>query len=288
MLKKLLYPLILCLVLSAGCNPGVFIEDYVAIQASENEFVIPDTGDTINISINKEDWIINSVGLMDSIGTNYMGHVRENGEIRRSVRMELNGLGKIWKDYIFGGFSIIRDSYDSLTVIMEPNFTYQERYLYIVLTTELETLVIKIEQKPSQGFVVDKIEWKNEGMIAYVSNIANANNFDRVISIDEHLFWNGERTNRYFMFDILNKDFIELPIPDAYPTDEKLTFSGETIKLDPYSTEYTIEIPQTKWTVHRFQEYDTSFDIHLKHVADDNIKVCFRSGFRSKAPIFDD
>ena len=125
-------------------------------------------------------------------------------------------------------------------------------------------------------------------MITYVSNIANATNFDRVITIDKHLYRNGEKTQRYFMFDILNKDFIDLPIPDAYPTDEKLTFSGETIRFDPYSTEYTIEMAQTKSTVHQFREYDTSFDIHLKHVADDNIKVSFTSGFRSRAPIFDE
>ena len=288
MFKKYKYSLILCLVLFAGCNPGVFIEDYVAIQASDTEFLIPDTGDTLNISINKEDWIINSVGLMDSIGTFYIGHIKENGEIIRSVRLEMDGLGEMWSNYIFGGFRIIRDTYDGLTVIMGPNLTYQERYLYIVLTTELETLVIKIEQKPSQGFVVDKIDWKTENMITYVSNIANATNFDRLITIDKHLYRNGEKTQRYFMFDILNKDFIDLPIPDAYPTDEKLTFSGETIRFDPYSTEYTIEMAQTKSTVHQFREYDTSFDIHLKHVADDNIKVSFTSGFRSRAPIFDE
>jgi hypothetical protein len=159
MSAKVLKYLLLCLAIIAGCNKVAFIEDEDRFKISENDIFIPDIGDTRHISLNKEDWIIESVEMSDSIGHHFLGNINENGHILTSTRMQMKGLGEIWTETTYGGFRITREEYDALTVHMGPNLTYRERNLKIILRSGVETIELNCIQQPSQGYVIDRIEW---------------------------------------------------------------------------------------------------------------------------------
>ena len=59
--------LTLCLALLAGCNKVAFIDDAARLEVSANDLVIEDTGGTVTIAVNQEDWMIHSRRETDSI-----------------------------------------------------------------------------------------------------------------------------------------------------------------------------------------------------------------------------
>lgn len=309
--------LLLCLALMAGCNNTVFIEEEDRLKVSENETVLPDTGDTLHLSMSKEDWIITSVELKDCFGTTFIGNVREHGKLRTSTRMDMKGLGEIWKDYRFGHFKIIRDRYDALTVCMGPNLTHQDRALHIAMENEVESLELCYTQKATEGFVVDRIEW-DELASSVISSQMQANAFTIINNTEEDFTvevepYKGCRRTVFVELDfdekpgersellyILGEENIEIPIPDSYPDNGKLSFSGRSLFLNAedglYDHEAEFDTSEVITTTAgpgtrqikvylNYMEYYAHFRIYLKHVSDPETALCWSGQIHSKAPI---
>ncbi len=318
MSEKVLKYLLLCLAVIAGCNKVAFIEEEDRFRISENDIYLPDIGDTRHISLNKEDWIIESVEMTDSIGHHFLGNISENGRILTSTRMQMKGLGEIWTETTYGGFRIIRDEYDALTVRMGPNLTYQERNLKIVLRSGVETIELSCIQQPSQGYVIDRIEWdenvsaiESEMKIERVENLIN--HTDTEVSVPIYPFqdcrrivavWHdrnsGDTTiSPDVLMDILRTSSFELKIPSPLPAEGGLVFEGESLEVRRNQVTYyrDLDLGQKEPTVIQagrgvyiieiylnYILYDTCFHVYLKHARHQDMTICHTLKLSSLAP----
>lgn len=279
--------LLLSLALLVGCNKEAFIEDTERLKVSANDIIVPDTGGTMQVNLNKEDWIIELVSLTDEIGKHYTGNVMEGGQLRESCRMEMKGFGEIWMEYLLGGFKVTRNDNQSLTVCLEANHTYQERTLSVILKCGIETLELRFIQKPSEGFVIDRVEWDNpESTSSSTRKITSQ--LQREIFIKEAMSIRNKLTFRHYVLKILNVQSITLTIPDSVPTDGKLTFSGDSIELDDRSS-YKLDVDgrgNLSGTHVKYLSYNTTFRLYLKHIKDESITLCVTGTFFSTSPDF--
>ena len=296
MRNNIITHLTLCMALLAGCNKVAFIDDAARLEVSANDLVIEDTGGTVTIAVNQEDWMIHSVEMED-----------RNGKVPYKG---LDGVGEIMYENEFGGFRITRDSYDSLTVSMEPNFTNQERQLHITLKGTIETVELNIIQNPTEGFIIDHIEWDEEPEITEDILLSKSyrfvNDTDDELSIiidpyesacrtmwfesDNHLFWLS-------ISEILVSDNLDMPIPGPYPENGKLVFDGHIIDnpiatiIEPMefdkTNESTYNLGYGTHFIHVYLNnisYKTGYNIHMRHVTDSNVTKIFSGTFTSKTP----
>ena len=318
MSAKVLKYLLLCLVIIAGCNKVAFIEEEDRFKISENDIFIPDIGDTRHISLNKEDWIIESVEMRDSIGHHFLGNINENGHVLTSTRMQMKGLGEIWNETTYGGFRITRKEYDALTVHMGPNLTYRERNLKIILRSGVETIELNCIQQPSQGYVIDRIEWdetvsaiESEMKIERVQNLIN--HTDTEVSVPIYPFqdcrrilavWHDRNTGDTtispdVLMDILRTSSLELDIPSPHPAEGRLVFEGESLKVIRNQTTYyrDLDLEHNEPTILKagrgvhvveihlnYILYDTCFHVYLKHARHPDITLCHTLKLSSLAP----
>ena len=288
--------LTLCLALLAGCNKVAFIDDAARLEVSANDLVIEDTGGTVTIAVNQEDWMIHSVEMKD-----------RNGKVPYKG---LDGVGEIRYENEFGGFWITRDSYDSLTVSMKPNFTNQERQLHITLKGSIETVVLNIIQNPTEGFMIDHIEWDEEPeiteeiLLSKSYRIVNDTEDELSITIDpyesacrtmlfesdNHLFWLS-------ISEILVSNNLDMPVPGPYPENGRLIFDGHIIDnpiaaiIDPMefdkTYETTCDLGYGTHFIHVYLNnisYKAGYKIHMRHVTDCNVTKIFSGTFTSETP----
>ncbi len=128
---RYIYCLLSGLFLLTGCNPDVFVDKDEILTVSANTFVFSDTGDTLKLSLNRQDWSIKSVLYTSLEKPIFQGTVNEEGIAKYPAMMQLEGLGEIWVNNPLDGFKIVRDSFDSLTVIMQPNYNFEDCRLQI-------------------------------------------------------------------------------------------------------------------------------------------------------------
>lgn len=286
---------IICLVLGlavfAGCNDDVFVKEQDVLASSVESYEFPDTGDTLNISLNKDDWYIKGVVYTDEDGLHDKGYVKEDGNIRKPVPMALQGLGEVWIERRMNGFKVVRDKADGLTVIMDPNFNDHGCGLHIFLATETQLLELIFTQKPSEGLVIDRVEWdenlKAVGTIMVTKNDPTV--AKRNIYIQGGMHKGEYVVTRQDLMKLLNADSIELPIPDPYPLDKTLTFSGIHMTLLPDVNSYEIDVWPDSESIMlpervEYLRYRTDFHIYVKHVRDDSISLCFTGSFTNETP----
>ena len=107
----------------------------------------------------------------------------------------------------------------------------------------------------------------------------------------------GERSELLY---ILGEENIEIPIPDSYPENGKLSFSGGSLILNAedglYDHEVEFDISETITTTAgpetrqikvylNYLEYHAHFRIYLKHVSDPETTLCWSGRIHSKAPL---
>lgn len=83
----------------------------------------------------------------------------QDGVTRYPSIMSMSGLGEIWEDKTLNGFKLIRDHYDALTIIMNPNYSHHSCELQITLVKDFQMLDLSFTQIPSHGYLIDRIEW---------------------------------------------------------------------------------------------------------------------------------
>ena len=159
MLKRLIIFLLSCLFLVVGCNPGVFIGEDDRMTVSVDSLQVADTGDTLNISLNQDDWYIQQVLYLLGHYAYHEGDVTQDGVTLSSIPMQMEGFGEISARCDYNRFKIIRDKYDELTIILSPNLTNKECELRLYLKKGIQTKTVIIIQRPSEGFVIDRVEW---------------------------------------------------------------------------------------------------------------------------------
>ena len=72
----------LILVMLAGCNDEVFVSEQDVLISSVESYEFPDTGDTLNISLNKDDWYIKGIVYTDQDDIYDKGYVKEDDTIK--------------------------------------------------------------------------------------------------------------------------------------------------------------------------------------------------------------
>lgn len=292
MASQVLKYIILSLVLLTGCNRYAFIDDADRLNISVSDTVFPDTGGTRQVYMDKDDWTIDFVVLTDYIGKHDHGNVIEGESLRQSTRMEMKGFGEIWLEYLLGGFRIIRNEDRSMTVSMEPNLTYYERTLTIILRCGIETLELQFTQKASEGIVIDRVEWDPPlSSSSSTRKIVSQYTLEREIYIYEDMSIGNTVTSKYYVISLLDAHSVMLPIPDASLTDGQLTFSGDSIQMDRNNNSYKIPVENEdiypgsiSGAYVKYISYMTNFHIHMKHVKDDSITLCFTGKFNSNSP----
>lgn len=289
--KKYIILLLLSLVLSAGCNDEVFVREQDVLFSSVESYEFPDTGDTLNISLSKDDWYIKGIVYTDHDDIYDKGYVKENDTIKNSVPMALQGLGEIWLDRKRNGFKVIRDRLDGLTIVMDPNFSDKGTGLHMFLATETQILELIFTQRASEGFVIDRVEWddKLKTIGSFMVTHPNPTFAKRKIYIPEGMYIGESPISRSGMMQLLNEDSVILPIPDPYPEDKTLTFSGISMELLPDVNSYEIDVyPDSEAIVLpervEYIHYITNFHIYVKHVSDDSINFCFTGRFDNETP----
>ena len=299
MLKRSIIFLLSCLFLVVGCNPGVFIGEDDRMTVSVDSLQVADTGDTLNISLNQDEWYIQQVLYLLGDYAYHEGDVTQDGVTLSSIPMQMEGFGEISARCDYNRFKIIRDKYDELTVILSPNFTYKECELRLYLTKGIQTKTVIIIQRPSEGFVIDRVEWDEKLSSVGSMSIESADikrKYTRRLYIEGLMHTgDGSRMWRSYLMKLLDVDSIRLQIPDPYPVDLTLTFSGEYIDLHPDKDIYEIDMsPVTKegggdasigpYASARFITYGTDYSIYVRHVRDSNIVLCFTGTFFNESP----
>lgn len=293
---RYIYCLLSGLFLLTGCNPDVFVDKDEILTVSANTFVFSDTGDTLKLSLNRQDWSIKSVLYTSLEKPIFQGTVNEEGIAKYPAIMQLEGLGEIWVNNPLDGFKIVRDSFDSLTVIMQPNYNFEDCRLQITLATDTQILDLIYSQIPSQGYIIDRVEWdellSSTGSCIY-NNVSTNKINQRKIYISNGMFLNGKKILRPTMMKILNVNSISLPIPDAFPDGNRLTFSGDTLELLSYIDDYELEMNPTRSdnissitpaAKVKYLTYSTDFHIYVKHTSDADVSLCFTGSFNNYTP----
>ena len=105
----------------------------------------------------------------------------------------------------------------------------------------------------------------------------------------------GSKMWRSYLMKLLDVDSIRLPIPDPYPVDMTLTFSGEYIDLLPNEETYYIDMRPVASEVSskpsispnayaKFITYHTDYSIYVRHVREGSIELCFTGSFSNESP----
>lgn len=126
--------------------------EFNLIDPSTSLIEMEGEGGEIEISFTYPDWkiarIINQNGNVNISGNSYS---LDGSPIRENYTLKLDSLGRmdaIWTDK---GFSIIRNSYTSLKIIVKENSTDEDFNFIIILESEKESKEIQVNQK--------KIKW---------------------------------------------------------------------------------------------------------------------------------
>ena len=135
--------------------------EFNLIDPSTSLIEMEGEGGEIEISFTYPDWkiarIINQNGNVNISGNSYS---LDGSPIRENYTLKLDSLGRmdaIWTDK---GFSIIRNSYTSLKIIVKENSTGEDFNFIIILESEKESKEIQVNQKKSNGYAFKKIEYK--------------------------------------------------------------------------------------------------------------------------------
>lgn len=281
---------LLFILVFTGCNSDVFIEERNILRASLTEYEFPDTGDTLKLFFNQQNWGIKNVSFTTSEGTIYQGHIMQDGVTRYPSIMSMSGLGEIWEDKTFNGFKLIRDHYDALTIIMNPNYSHHSCELQITLVKDFQILDLSFTQIPSRGYLIDRIEWDPTITKSKQYNTSNWDErFIRKIYIPMNMYEGDNIVTRPELMQILKIDSLEFPIPDPYPEGRSLIFSGDAITIYPHIDLYKLDMSSlvedgTREHHNYYISYSADFYIYIRHKSDDSIVKCFQGHFANDSP----
>ncbi|MBP1613810.1 MAG: Uncharacterized protein H6Q13_1258 [Bacteroidetes bacterium] len=135
------------------------------IKPSTSSVSMEGEGGESVISFDNADWtiarVINKDGNMNIYGNTYS---KEGGLLTEATSLTLNGLGSMQSVWSDKGFTIVRDTPTSLKIILNENMTDDDFNFVVLLQLGQEEKEITVQQKKSEGYTFDKIEYAlNEG-----------------------------------------------------------------------------------------------------------------------------
>ncbi len=270
--------------------------EFNLIDSSISQIEMEGEGGETEISFTNPDWTI--AGIVNQNGNvNISGDIYslDGSPIRENYTLKLDSLGRmdaIWTDK---GFTIVRNSYTSLKVIVKENSTGEDFNFVIILKSENESKEIQVNQKKSQGYTFKKIEYNineydgdsifTKQGTTYGFNIQSVQEFTFApisgINIVKTSFFKSEEENA---FAWIASDSILVKVPSGIWNNE-LYFNGEesvyTNNLLISKSDYgkyteTINIPagNSRFSVKiQFRERIVSYSLYLINNRTKNEKV---------------
>nr|WP_320058136.1 hypothetical protein [uncultured Bacteroides sp.] len=181
------------------------------IKPSTNSVSMEGEGGESVISFDNADWtiakVINKEGNMSIYGNTYS---KDGGLLSENTSLTLSSLGSlqcVWPDK---GFTIVRDTPTSLKIILNENMTDDDFNFIILLQLGQEQKEITVQQKKSEGYTFDKIE--------YVLNEGDGDSIYTNESNRSYTFNYSEPSELKMdpMVDILQKSYFESTESDAF------------------------------------------------------------------------
>ena len=140
-----------------SCNKD---DDEPLIQPSATLIEMEGEGGETDVFIAGEDWhvagVINKNGNVNISGDSYS---IDGNLIRENYTLALEGLGRMDALWPNKGFSIVRNTPSSLKVAVKENSTGEDFSFVVMLQSGEELKEITVEQKKSQGYQFDSIEY---------------------------------------------------------------------------------------------------------------------------------
>ncbi len=207
--------------------------------------------------------------------------------IRENSILKLDTLGRIDAFWSNKGFSIIRNNYKTLKVVLRENSTGEDFNFNILLEAENESKEIQVNQKKSQGYTFKKIEYKLEGNdgdsvfvkqgTSYSFNIESAQDFTfypiKGIDIVKTSIFESEE-NDAFVWTESNSIPVQIPSGiwsnSLYFNGEESLYTSSPIKKESEfaSQTETVTIPSGKsgFTVDiQFRKLRVTYSLHLEN-----------------------
>lgn len=135
-------------------------EDKGSIFPSQSKFNLEAEGEEIDIHFNNDNWqilaVINKNGDQRIFGDIFSP---DGKIIKENALLELEGPGQLNAHWWHKGFTISRDKPNALTIKVKENLSGEEFNFAIILQNEDGTKEIVVNQKISQGYTFDKIEY---------------------------------------------------------------------------------------------------------------------------------
>lgn len=292
---KRLILLLICALVAASCNSGVFIEP---MEFAETEFDLPFTGGIVEVNASHGDWDIQNV-TVDHIDAWWVSEDR--------MRYESN----------FMSFEIIRPQPTNLILTLDESVNTNPTLIQIFTGNEYESDVISIKVGACHGYSFDRIEYgapvvvSPENAFEQVWSKTVENNTAQFMKWECFVF--DERFCRTIWFPadaVLSEDMpyvmwyetlmkfvgepFDVPVPDALLSGGKLTFSGKAVEFG-YSA-VTMPMAFEKLTASEnialgsnvvkmfwgYVEYEVPYTIWFRHSGEGR-NLCFKGKFMSKA-----
>ncbi len=241
-----------------ACNKNN--NDFNLIDPSISLIEMEGEGGEVKISFTYPDWkiagIINPNGNVNINGNSYSA----NGSlIQENYILKLDSLGRIDALWTDKGFSITRNSYTSLEIVVKENSTGEDFNFVIMLESKNGSKEIEVNQRKSQGYTFNKIEYKlgNNDRDSLFVKQGSSYSFN-LISGREFTFYpfNGIGIGKTSFFESEEKDVFVWTDPDSVSVivpsgiwNDELYFNGEEAIYTNISTNKESEFSKQMTTV---------------------------------------
>lgn len=299
------------LMLSAGCNPDVFVE---RLEASQAEYALTMLGGRVEVEMNHGDWMLERVSVNR---VDVYGKVTEGGTVKENAPFCLKDYGRAEYSSSYIDFTLERNDDRHIMLDVGNSLSVKETVISLHLADGYEDVEISVYVAPCGGYVFDRIEY---GDITYISSEDMVEEgwrftFDNVSDgpVVRKFPVFGENAVRTVVFpaytigsdDIPHAEWydelmgyvgvpFEVPIPDAFLEDGNLVFSGQTVTFGVRDITLPLELPDaevdavfqpgrsTLVVYWGYEEYAVDYTVWLRHNGGGR-PLSFSGTFTSKA-----
>lgn len=277
-----LFTLLFLPIYFASCSSD---DDISTIQPSATFIQVEGEAGSTEVSFIGGDWKITGV-------TNKNGNVKINGDsysvddepIRKNYILSLEGLGRMEAFGGSKGFVITRDSPTSLNIELKENSSGEDFNFTIDLQSGNESKKITVEQKKSQGYSFESIEYtlrENDGDSLFVRkgtgykfNIQSPQDFSfspfTGIEINRKTYFKSEEKDAFVW---LKSDSVRVEVPSSidnakvYTAEQKEVYTNLTTKsAHGFEQTETVTIPSGQSEFHiqiQFHKRTVSYTLYL-------------------------
>lgn len=287
-----LFTLLILFAYFASCSND---NDIPLINPSVTFIEMEGEGGSTDVNFSGSDWKISGITNKNgNVKVNGDIHIFHDGSIRKNHILSLEGFGRIETSGGSQGFVITRDNPTNLNVELKENSSGEEFNFTIDLQSGNEIKKINVEQKKSQGYSFESIEYnlkENDGDSLFVRNgtgyrfnIPSPQDFYfspfTGIEINKKVYFKSDDKEAFVWFE---NSSIKVKVPSyidnqkIYTADEKVVYTNLTIVL-PHGFENmeTVILPSGKsmfTTQIQFRKRIVSYTLHMINKRTGNKKI---------------